>query len=169
MSAQIPTNKSPRFTGTHFAICMAAFFGIIIAVNIGMATLASTTWTGLVVRNSYVASQQFNATLAAAKIQKSTGWRSEITYQNGKIVVQLKDRDGLSLKLTQPQISVGRPVYEQQDKVVTLSLLDDGSASTMLRLEPGEWSLRLEGLIDGKPYRRDARVRVDATHSGEVQ
>ena len=39
---------------------MLAFFGVIIAVNVVMATLASTSWTGLVVENSYVASQEFN-------------------------------------------------------------------------------------------------------------
>jgi nitrogen fixation protein FixH len=39
---------------------MVAFFGVIITVNMIMARFAVTTWSGLVVPNTYVASQQFN-------------------------------------------------------------------------------------------------------------
>ena len=46
-----------RFTGFHMLACMIVFFGVIVAVNLTMATLASQSWTGLVVKNSYVASQ----------------------------------------------------------------------------------------------------------------
>lgn len=169
MSVQTPLAKTSRFTGTHFAICMGAFFGVIIAVNVGMATLASTSWTGLVVRNSYVASQQFNASLAAAKVQKAAGWRSSITYHREKIIVRLQDRTGARLRLADPKLSVGRPVFEQRDKTVDLVTGTDGSASANLRLAPGEWALRIEGVVDGKPYRRDARLLVDTSYSGTLQ
>ena len=52
--------KPAEFTGRHMLAIMLAFFGVIIAVNLVMATLASKSWTGLVVKNTYVASQQFN-------------------------------------------------------------------------------------------------------------
>ena len=51
----------PReFTGKHMLVIMFAFFGVIIAVNLTMATFAHTSWSGLVVQNSYVAGQHFN-------------------------------------------------------------------------------------------------------------
>ena len=56
-------DKQGEFTGRHMAIIMVAFFGVIIAVNLTMATLASRSWTGLVVKNSYVESQKFNSVL----------------------------------------------------------------------------------------------------------
>ena len=49
-----------EFTGRHMLAIMLAFFGTIIAVNLVMAIFASRSWTGLVVKNSYVASQEFN-------------------------------------------------------------------------------------------------------------
>ena len=55
----MPANPTPEreFTGWHMAITMIAFFGVIISVNLTMAILASSTWTGLIVKNGYVASQ----------------------------------------------------------------------------------------------------------------
>ena len=44
--------KQFRFTGYHMLAIMVAFFGVVIAVNLTMATFASRSWTGLVVENS---------------------------------------------------------------------------------------------------------------------
>ena len=50
------TGKAVRpFTGRHMAAIMVAFFGVVIAVNVYMARLATSTFTGVVVENSYVA------------------------------------------------------------------------------------------------------------------
>lgn len=49
-----------RFTGYHMIACVVSFFAVIIFANVTMAWFASSSWTGLVVKNSYVASQQFN-------------------------------------------------------------------------------------------------------------
>ena len=48
------------FTGRHMLAAMLGFFGVVIAVNVVMATLAAKTFSGTVVDNSYVASQQRN-------------------------------------------------------------------------------------------------------------
>ncbi|TGV41583.1 cytochrome oxidase, partial [bacterium M00.F.Ca.ET.168.01.1.1] len=42
------TQKPREFTGRHMLVIILAFFGVVIAVNLTMATLASTSWTGLV-------------------------------------------------------------------------------------------------------------------------
>ena len=67
------TVRSGEFTGRHMLAAMLAFFGVIIAVNITMAVFAQTSWTGFVVRNSYVASQEFNGKVAAARAQAALG------------------------------------------------------------------------------------------------
>ena len=67
------------FTGRHMAMIMVAFFGVVIAVNITMATLARQTFGGTVVDNSYVASQQYNGWLAAARAQDALGWAAGIS------------------------------------------------------------------------------------------
>ena len=54
------------FTGKHFAVIIVAFFAVVVSVNVYMARAASSTFGGVVVENSYVASQNFNAWLAEA-------------------------------------------------------------------------------------------------------
>ena len=76
-----PTTQPKPFTGRHMLFAMLAFFGVIIAVNLTMAAFATKSWTGLVVKNSYVASQAFNRELEQAKVQAARGWTGDITYR----------------------------------------------------------------------------------------
>ena len=57
--------------GGHVLAMLLAFFGVIIAVNMVMAYFANSTWSGLVVENGYVASQNFDENLAKAKAQEA--------------------------------------------------------------------------------------------------
>ena len=63
-----------RITGWHAAAGLVAFFGLVIAVNLTMAVYATTTFGGVVVDNSYVASQKYNGWLKAAERQRALGW-----------------------------------------------------------------------------------------------
>ena len=63
-----------RFSGWHATAIIVGFFGVVIAVNMTMATLAVRTFGGTVVENSYVASQEYNRWLAAARKQDELGW-----------------------------------------------------------------------------------------------
>ena len=68
-----------RFTGWHMTAVVVAFFAVVVAVNLVMATLAISTFGGTVVDDSYVAGQNFNRWLAEAKEQEALGWRAEIS------------------------------------------------------------------------------------------
>lgn len=164
------TPKRPfQFTGFHMTLCMVAFFSVIIVVNFGMAMLASNSWTGLVVKNSYVASQKFNAELKAAEQQKSIGWHSTLHYRDGSLVVTLKDRDGNRLYPKTLTATVGRPAFEQLDQRLVLDNGKDGSFHVGVDLAPGEWALRIEASVGTQAYRRDARLYVDDQRSGKLQ
>ncbi|ESZ68246.1 hypothetical protein X726_32300 [Mesorhizobium sp. L103C105A0] len=78
------TTRKPReFTGRHMLATVLAFFGVVIAVNLTMATLANTSWTGLVVENTYVASQQFNKKAEEGRAQAALGWTGQLTIAWG--------------------------------------------------------------------------------------
>ena len=38
-----------EFTGRHMLLLTVGFFGVVAAVNVGMAVVSATSWTGLVV------------------------------------------------------------------------------------------------------------------------
>ena len=67
------------FTGWHMLAIMIMFFGTIITVNLIMAWNASHSWSGLVVQNTYVASQQFNGKVALAKELAASGIEGNLT------------------------------------------------------------------------------------------
>ncbi len=154
------TKQEFRFTGMHMLVCMVAFFGVIIAVNVTMATFASSSWTGLVVKNSYVASQKFNAELAVAKVQAKLGWTSNVTYQNQQLKFSLLDRDGLRLTPEVVNVSLGRPAFEQQDRQIQLQVGKSGAYGTRIELEDGMWMLRFDASTSEQSYRRDLRLFV---------
>lgn len=153
-------NPEFRFTGWHMLACMIAFFGVIIVVNFTMATFASKSWTGLVVKNSYVASQKFNDELARAEKQHARGWRSEVAYENGELSFALFDKSGAAINPDKVIASVGRPAFEQQDQIVELEASNASGFFTSLQLGEGTWAVKIEAGAEGIAYRRDLRVFV---------
>ncbi|MEZ5800798.1 MAG: FixH family protein [Nitratireductor sp.] len=93
--------------------------GTVIGVNITMAVLASSSWTGLV-KNSYVAGQTFNEENEIARKQEALGYKGQIISQAGHLVFRLDDRDGKAIFLENVRLSIGRPAYESKDRTITL-------------------------------------------------
>ena len=73
-----------RFTGRHMLVLMLAFFGVVVAVNLLMATLATRTFGGTVVDNSYVASQRYNRWLDAGARAESAGLERRPRPRSGR-------------------------------------------------------------------------------------
>ena len=83
-----------RFTGWHFTAIITAFFGVVVAVNLTMAVFATRTFGGVVVENSYVASQKYNDWLDAAKRQQQLAWSIEPALDEQRRVTIALSIDG---------------------------------------------------------------------------
>lgn len=83
-----------RFSGRHMTVILVAFFGVVVAVNLTMATFATRTFGGVVVDNSYVASQKYNHWLDAARKQRQLGWTVEPSLDPQRHVTVSIDVDG---------------------------------------------------------------------------
>ena len=169
MNSAGKTRRQFRFTGWHMFAAMVAFFGVIVGVNLTMAMLASKSWTGLVVKSSYVASQKFNSELAQAEQQRSMGWTSDLSYAAGQIRLGLKNRQGEVLFVDEAHAYIGRPAYERDDQAIVLTRAGDGSVQGDINLAPGAWAIRVEAEIKGQSYRRDARMIVSAEGTGFLE
>ncbi len=156
-------DASGTFTGRHMLIIMVAFFGVIIAVNVTMAVLAGRSWTGLVVKNSYVASQHFNEQLEEAKRQRARGWRSEVRYEDGALAFKLRDRNGKPVALANVSAVIGRPASEQHDRVIGLETIGAGDYRGSTVLGPGHWQVRITGGAGEDFFRRDLRLFLKKT------
>lgn len=131
--------KPKEFTGKHMAIIVVLFFGIIIGVNVLMIVSSARTWTGLVVPNSYVASQEFQERADAAHAQDDAGWTMDVHYRQSELVVVLQD-DGRMLHVTGVSAFVRRPVGGHDDATVALA---EGEAEYVGRIDlaPGVWDI----------------------------
>jgi nitrogen fixation protein FixH len=134
-----------EFTGRHMLIIMIAFFGVIIGVNVLMATVASRSWTGLVVKNSYVASQNFNAEMEAARKQARLGWSSQVQVDANAVSARISDRDGPLAALT-VELKLSRPTNEASDQSVMLAETAAGRYAAPVDLNPGVWNAELIAL-----------------------
>lgn len=151
-----------RFTGWHMLALMIGFFGVIISVNVFMAVSATRTWTGLVVQNSYVASQEFNTKLANARDQIAMGWAGGLDYEDNALRFTLVDGTGAPLRPDTVSVHVSRPVGVIGDQTVMLERLPDGAYGAPITLAPGIWNAAIVATFPDQPdYEHRARLIVD--------
>ncbi|MBZ9676262.1 FixH family protein [Mesorhizobium sp. ES1-1] len=153
--------KPREFTGKHMLAIILAFFGVVIAVNVTMATLANTSWTGLVVENTYVASQQFNKKAEEGRAQAALGWVGKLTIASGEVRYSLTDAAGKPVPLHGVKVLFRHPAYESEDKSVTLALATGQEFAAQHVPRDGVWIVEVDadaGLA--KPYRDVRRIII---------
>lgn len=129
-----------EFTGRHALMVFGGAFGVIIAVNIAMAYSAISTFPGLEVKNSYVASQEFNTRRAA---QEALGWTVAVKHEGGLVIMAITDASGAPVRVAQMNASIGRAT-ERQDDFIPEFVFDGVAYSVPAELRPGKWDLRLD-------------------------
>lgn len=155
------TAAGKPFTGRHMVVATVTFFGVVIAVNVGMAVLAATSWTGLVVDNSYVAGQEFESKRIAHEAQVAAGWRSTFTFVEGRALLRVIDGQGAPIDLGTVTLLVNRPVGGHDDQRFTLTALADGSYDAPLTLATGVWDAHFTAADTAKgPYELHERFSV---------
>lgn len=150
-----------EFTGRKMLASMLAFFGVIIAVNLTMATFAGRSWTGFVVRNSYVASQEFNGKVAAARDQAALGWTASLAIANGEVRYGLVDKEGRAVAVRGGTVTFKRPSYEAEDMTVTLTPSHGAEARAEAVVRDGLWIVEVAADVGhASPYREMHRIVV---------
>lgn len=128
-----------RIEGKHVLAGMIAFFGVIIGVNLTLAVLANTSWTGLAVENGYVASQHFNAELAEARRQSELGWKPYLGYRDDRIEVTLMSASNSPLRGFAIEAELERPSTDREDRRIVFSETAPGLYIAEGRLNSGQW------------------------------
>ena len=144
------------FTGWHMTAILVAFFGVVILVNLTMASFATSTFGGIVVENSYVASQEFNGWLEEAEEQRALGWDAVTTWRpDDRLAVRLSGvPEGAVVKAT-----ARHPLGRAPDRAIVFAETDEGRFLSETALPEGRWHLRLEVTATGKTWRREEELR----------
>lgn len=155
------SRRSGEFTGVHMALMLVAFFFVIIAVNLTMAFFASSSWTGLVVKNTYVASQEFNHKAEVGRAQAALGWNAALDIGDGRIAYRLTRKGGSPVHAAHATTTLRRPVTDTQDR--TLELLPDAAGTLIAetQIANGSWIIEIdtEAGLD-HPYRDVRRISI---------
>jgi nitrogen fixation protein FixH len=133
-----------RFTGKHMLAVFALSFGVIIAVNLTLAFKAVSTFPGLEVKNSYVASQDFDARRQA---QQALGWTSAVTYDAGQVALNITDAAGQPVQAADIGVLIGRKTTVEYDSYPVM-IFDGTTYRAVADLGPGVWIVKVTAQSD---------------------
>lgn len=149
-----------RFTGWHMLATMIGFFGVVIAVNVLMASDAIRTFGGTVVDNSYVATMEYNRWLAEGRQQDREGWRATPNAdRSGAISLDLS-RAGRTVDGATVDIVANHPVGLVAEKRLRLRSLGQGRYRSDGMLPHGRWLVRIVVRSGGEVAAFDDEIRA---------
>jgi len=150
-----------ELTGRHVLGITVGAFAVIISVNLLLAYKAVSTFPGLEVKNSYVASQDFDRDRVA---QEALGWVLTPAYDAaaGQMSLTFADKAGLPVMLQSLDVLVGRAT-EAADDSHPVFVREAGTYLAPLQLAQGKWMLQIEArATDGTLFRQ----RIDLLVKG---
>ena len=146
-----------KITGWHVLVGFVGAFGIIITVNFYMAYNAVSTFPGLEVKNTYVASQQFDANKEA---QLALGWDVSADHRDGQVVLSITDKNG-PVEVQSLTATLGRATTVVDD--IHPDFVFDGTAYVApVDLRDGNWNIRMVAVAhDGTTFQQRVILHVN--------
>jgi nitrogen fixation protein FixH len=135
------TSQKPQreFTGRHALMVFVGAFAVIIGVNITLAVNAVRTFPGLEVKNSYVASQEFDRRRNA---QVALGWSVYASASDDQVKLEITDADGNPVEVAKLTAILGRATHIKDDQNPDFQF--DGKAYVApAQLGAGNWNIRM--------------------------
>ena len=144
-----------EFTGRHMTAVLVGGFGIVIAVNLSMATLATRGFGGVVVENSYVASQKYNGWLDQARKQQALGWSVDVKRQSGgTIALDLHGvPDGADVTA-----QLRRPLGEPETTELAFAAAAPGRLVSTTPVAAGRWIARIAIEAGGDRWAKEVHI-----------
>lgn len=145
-------------TGFKVLMIVVGFFGVIITVNMFMAYKAVSTFPGLEVANSYVASQTFDADRAA---QEALGWKVTQTYDGKDVSILIQEPGGAPAQIKEISALIGRKTESRNDIVADFRY-EHGFFLAPAALDPGAWLMHLDVTApDGTKFKQRINFFVE--------
>ncbi len=133
------------FSGWHMSAILVGGFAVVIAVNLLMASFAIGSFGGVVVENSYVASQNFNGWLEEAERENALGWSARAGRTgDGRLMVATAGVPDTATATAELRHPLGRT------GTIHLELMAEGEGrfTSTERLPEGRWLARIS-LVEG--------------------
>ena len=129
------------FTGWHMTAILVLFFGTVMAVNFFMAAQARSSFGGIVVENSYIASQNYNDWLEEADAQQALGWTLDTSWRDDGRLEAIAGGPGADATL----VATARHTIGRAPNVdLTFERQENGRFVSQQELPEGRWTVRFE-------------------------
>jgi nitrogen fixation protein FixH len=155
-----------QVTGRTVLVALVAFFAVVFAANLTLATFAVTTFGGVETKNAYQAGLAYSREIAAARAQEARHWKivavlSPLRADGVTVEVTAKDGAGLPLVGIDLIAAFAHPADRRQDRVVPLNATGSTAYRGRVEIGPGQWDLVVEASRDGeRMFRSKSRVQV---------
>jgi nitrogen fixation protein FixH len=139
------------WTGRMVLLSILAFFGVVIAVNVTMMTLAIKTLPGIDIDNPYGTGLAYNQEISAARAQDARGWHVAAHVERaadgrGSIALEARDVSGAAVTGVAFTARLARPTDRRSDLAVTLVARETGVYLGVAEdVAAGQWELIIEG------------------------
>jgi len=145
-------------TGRKVFLIFAGAFAVIISVNLLLAFSAVRTFPGLEVKNSYVASQNWDEERAA---QLALDWTVDAVVRDELLTLSITDAMGAPVEVQSLSGVFGRATSVKDDQTPAFEFNGEAYVAPV-QTSDGNWNLRLEAVApDGTDFRQRIVVLVD--------
>ncbi len=126
-----------------------AFFVVVLIANGIMIWVALSSWTGVVDPRYYETGLRYNRLIEAAEASRALGWTARARVRvgadrQGRIVVELRDREGRPVAGAEVRGRLVRPTHEGEDVSLVLAPESTGRYVARFVLPAfGQWRLHL--------------------------
>ena len=144
------------FTGKHMALVFIGGFGVVIAVNLVMASFAVGSFHGTVVDNSYVASQNYNRWLDKAEASRALGWQVVAERRaDGRVVLETIAVPAGAAITAEAERPLG------QRETASLAFADQGGGRWISdkAVAEGRWRLRIAVRAPGQEWAGESDLK----------
>jgi nitrogen fixation protein FixH len=150
-------DRGKPLTGRKVLAITVCAFAVIIGVNLTLAFKAVSTFPGLEVANSYVASQGFDAERTA---QVGLGWDLAVQADARRITLALTGADGAAVVPATLEVKLGRSTEVSDDQTPAF-VLSNGVYAADVDLHPGKWVMWIKASANnGTQYEKRVSLFV---------
>lgn len=139
--SDMPVSGRP-LRGIHVLMIALGAFAVILTANLTMVFSATGSFPGVVSKNSYVASQEFN--MAAAE-RARLGWELSVGYEDGILALDARDAAGAPLADLTVAAEIGLAVDARTDRSLALTRVGDAYLAP-IDLPAGQWRVKIEAV-----------------------
>lgn len=146
-----------EITGRHVFAITSGAFAVIIGVNLLLAYKAVSTFPGLEVANSYVASQQFDEKRTA---QQALGWKMTHSYTDGLLRLSFQNAKGSAVAVKDLSVLVGRSTEARND-IRPAFVWTGAGFQAAADLARGKWMMRVQARAeDGTLFEQRVDLQI---------